>query len=93
MSSIGRLTASLLSATNENTLALANLNFDFSLDKFDAPPEFNALGAALTTACRKNAESGSAHKTARRLGALFEQHHDLSKLMGFVYRKLQRRLV
>ena len=73
MSSIGRLTASILSARNENTLALANLNFDFSLVKFDAPPEFNALGAALTTKRRKNAESGSAHKTARRLGALFEQ--------------------
>jgi hypothetical protein len=73
MSSIGKLTASILSATNENTLALANLNFDFSLVKFDAPPEFNGLGAALTTTRRKNAESGSAHKTARRLGALFEQ--------------------
>jgi hypothetical protein len=31
ISSIGKLTASILSATNENTLALANLNFDFSL--------------------------------------------------------------
>jgi hypothetical protein len=73
MSSVGKLTASILSATNENTLALANLNFDFALVKFDAPPEFNGLGAALTTTRRKNAESGSAHKTARRLGALFEQ--------------------
>ncbi|KAM3065054.1 hypothetical protein ACMFMG_006182 [Clarireedia jacksonii] len=73
MSSIGKLTASLLSAANENTLTLANLNFDFALVKFDAPPEFNALGAALTNTRRKDAESGSTHKTARRLGALFEQ--------------------
>ena len=97
MSSIGKLTASIFSATNENTLALANLNFDFSLVKFDAPPEFNGLGAALTTTRRKNAESGSAHKTARRIGALFEQlvppTPRLVKLTGFVYRRSQRRLV
>jgi hypothetical protein len=35
--SIGKMTASLASVQNENTLALANLNFDFSLVKLEAP--------------------------------------------------------
>ena len=73
MSSLGRITNSLVSATNENTLALANFNFDFSLIKFDAPKEFSALGLALSPYRRDNAEDGSSHQTARRLGALFEQ--------------------
>ncbi|MCJ1384979.1 hypothetical protein MMC17_008097 [Xylographa soralifera] len=73
MSSLGKITNSVLSATNENTLALANLNFDFSLVKVEAPKEFSALGSALSMQRRINAEEGPLHRTARRLGALFEQ--------------------
>ncbi|XDG08355.1 hypothetical protein ABKA04_007970 [Annulohypoxylon sp. FPYF3050] len=73
MASIGNITAAGLSAKNENTLALANLNFDFSLVKIEAPKEFHQLGKDLSTWRRKTAEEGSVHRTARKLGALFEQ--------------------
>ena len=72
MSSIGKFTNSLIAAHNENTLALVNLNFDFSLYRYDAPPEFRALGANISDIRRREAEGGAPHKTARRLGALFE---------------------
>ena len=72
MSSLGRLTAALGVAHNENTLALANINFDFSLFRVDAPIEFRALGANLSTNRRQEAETGIPHRTARKLGALFE---------------------
>lgn len=73
MPSIGKLVASLFSATNENTLALASLKFDFSLMKVEAPAEFTGLGEKLSTRRRHEAEDGMHHKTARRLAALFEQ--------------------
>ncbi|KAL6713634.1 hypothetical protein ACLMJK_009099 [Lecanora helva] len=72
MSSLGRITNALSSAHNENTLALLNLNLDFSLYRYDAPPEFQALGANISELRRREAESGVPHRTARRLGALFE---------------------
>ncbi len=72
MSSLGRLTAALGVAHNENTLALANINFDFSLFRVDAPLEFRALGANLSANRRQQAETGTPHRTARKLGALFE---------------------
>ena len=67
------MTANLLSANNENTLALASLKFDFSLMKVEAPTELSGLGAALSTRRRTEAEDGPHHQTARRLTALFEQ--------------------
>ena len=73
MGSLGKITASILSAANENSLSLANLKFDFSLMKVEAPAEFTALGSALSSRRRNAAEDGLPHKTARRLGALFEQ--------------------
>ncbi|KAI0434374.1 hypothetical protein F5Y09DRAFT_296095 [Xylaria sp. FL1042] len=76
MANLGNLVAAGISARNENTLALANLNFDFSLVKVDAPKEFLQLGKALSPWRRKNAEEGSTHRTARKLGALFEQVAD-----------------
>ena len=72
MSTLGRLTAALGVAHNENTLALANMNFDFSLFRVDAPLEFRALGANLSAYRRQEAETGTPHRTARKLGALFE---------------------
>lgn len=73
MAGLSKMTASLLSAANENTLALANLKFDFSLVKVEAPTEFSGLGKALSKRRRTDAEDGPHHKTARKLAALFEQ--------------------
>ncbi|KAI1735416.1 hypothetical protein F4680DRAFT_304183 [Xylaria scruposa] len=73
MAYFGNLTAAGISARNENTLAFANINFDFSLIKIKAPKEFLQLGKALSPTRRKNAEEGSTHRTARKLGALFDQ--------------------
>ncbi|KAI1080784.1 hypothetical protein F5B20DRAFT_570240 [Whalleya microplaca] len=70
--SLGKLQAALASATNEVTVAAANINFDFALVKCEAPPEYKPLGQSLTPYRRTEAESGSQHVTARRLGALFE---------------------
>ena len=71
--SISRFTASLASGHNENTVALANINFDFSLIRVEAPTEYQALGASLSNKRRNEAEAGTQHITARKLGALFEQ--------------------
>ena len=71
--SIGRLTASLASATNEITVAAAALNFDFSLIKVDAPEEFKVVGGGLSANRRLDAEDGQAHITARKLAALFDK--------------------
>ncbi|RAH79976.1 hypothetical protein BO86DRAFT_390602 [Aspergillus japonicus CBS 114.51] len=73
MSGINGITNSLLSATNENNLQLASLNFDFTLLKFEAPPEYQRLGSLLSADRKKDAEEGPVHVTARRLGALFEE--------------------
>ncbi|KAL8893617.1 MAG: hypothetical protein Q9192_005093 [Flavoplaca navasiana] len=73
MSAIGRVTASALAATNENTFGLANFNIDFSLVKVEAPIEYRGLRSALSRHRVENAEQGPQHRTARRLGALFEQ--------------------
>jgi hypothetical protein len=72
MASFGKITNSLVTGVSENTLALANLNFDFSLVKVQAPEEYSAVGCALGSSRRENAEYGTSHRTARKLGALFE---------------------
>ena len=86
MSSLSRMTAALGVAHNENTLALANINFDFSLFRFDAPPAFRELGASISEQRRQDGEAGTPHRTARRLGALFEgvlpQSPDLARAYG-----------
>ncbi|KAH3948728.1 hypothetical protein HBH53_098360 [Parastagonospora nodorum] len=69
---VGRLQAALAAATNEVTVAAANLNFDFTLVKYEAPKEYQPLGGMLSTRRKDNAETGSSHKLARQLGALFE---------------------
>ena len=60
--SLGRVTTALGAATVENTLALASLNFDFSLIRIDAPPEFQQLGANLSRHRRQEAETGIPHR-------------------------------
>ncbi|KAI4665577.1 uncharacterized protein J4E78_003039 [Alternaria triticimaculans] len=69
---IGRLQAALAAATNEVTVAAANLNFDFTLVKYEAPKEYQALGNVLTSKRKDDAELGSIHVLARQLGALFD---------------------
>ena len=73
MSAIGRFAASLVSGTNDNTFTLANFNLDFSLVKIEAPIEYQGLRSALSRHRVEDAEQGSLHRTARKLGALFEQ--------------------
>ena len=73
MTSVGKTTAAAVAATNENSFSLVNINADFSLLKVEAPVEYQGLGAALSTWRRENAENGPLHRTARKLGALFEQ--------------------
>lgn len=70
--SIGKINASLAGGlTQETTLALANLNFDFALCKVEAPMEYQGLGECLSKRRRAAAESGNEHILARKLGALF----------------------
>ncbi|KAJ8067785.1 hypothetical protein OCU04_003383 [Sclerotinia nivalis] len=69
---LSRLQASLAAVTNEVTVAAANINFDFTLVRCEAPKEYQNLGNALSRKRKEEAESGSPHITARRLGALFE---------------------
>jgi hypothetical protein len=83
--SIGRIAPSFISATNENTFALVNVNADFSLIKLEAPNEFKALGKSLSHHRRELAEEGAVHRTARRLGALFESIAPLAPLVIRAY--------
>ena len=70
--SVGRATASLVSAAAESTIALANMNVDFSLIKIDAPAELQPLRDILSKKRIETAERGSLHILARRLGVLFD---------------------
>ncbi|PNP86497.1 hypothetical protein FNYG_00199 [Fusarium nygamai] len=71
MAALGRLQAALAAATNEVTVAAANINFDFTLVKYEAPKEFRPIEGYLTSTRKQDAETGKSHVVARRLGALF----------------------
>ncbi|ERF76601.1 hypothetical protein EPUS_08720 [Endocarpon pusillum Z07020] len=73
MASVNRITSSAAAAYLELAPSLANVNFDFALYKVEAPKEFQAVGQALSSLRREEAESGASHKTARKLGALFDR--------------------
>jgi hypothetical protein len=73
MSSLSKLKASLALATSDITLAAASINFDFSRFKVEAPASYHPLGKALSPKRCDDAEFGTPHATARRLGALFEK--------------------
>jgi len=45
---IGKISASLFAVQNEASAALANVNFDFTLVKVEAPVEYKALGATIS---------------------------------------------
>ncbi|KAI1127780.1 hypothetical protein F5Y10DRAFT_277882 [Nemania abortiva] len=72
MASIGRVALSGINTILESTQTLANLHFDFSIVKVEAPQEFHDLGQRLTATRRETAEDGKLHVTARRLGAIFD---------------------
>lgn len=93
MSAIGRFAASLVSGTNENNFALANFNLDFSLVKVEAPIEYQGLRSALSKRRVEDAEQGQLHRTARRLGALFEQILPPIKKLAEVYGKRVSQIV
>ena len=69
---ISKVTAAPVALSQEVTAALGVLNFDFSLVKVEAPAEYNALGASLSSSRRSAAEDGQIHETARKLRALFD---------------------
>lgn len=71
MTSFGKLTNALVHASQETTVTLANLNFDFALIKCEAPAEYKQIGDLLSQKRREAAEDGLVHITARKLGALF----------------------
>lgn len=68
-----QVSASVVSAVNQNSVGLANFNIDLSLVKITPLQEYIGLGTSLSLRRRKNAEEGPLHRTARRLGLLFEQ--------------------
>ena len=70
--SIGQVAVALISGTNANTAALANINFDFSIVKIAFPAAFHGLGLALSSKRKREAEDGTIHGVARKLAALFE---------------------
>ncbi|KAK7996440.1 nucleolar complex-associated protein [Apiospora arundinis] len=72
MASFGQLTNAFFRASQETSIGLANVNFDFSVIKYDAPREYQGLGEALSKRRRETAEDGPLHITARKLGALFQ---------------------
>lgn len=71
MASISKFAMAAASATQENVIALASIIFDFALVKMKAPLEYRGLGTTLSTKRKREAEEGSTHLTARKLGALF----------------------
>ncbi|KAL6815193.1 hypothetical protein J3E69DRAFT_359013 [Trichoderma sp. SZMC 28015] len=66
------ITARLASFSHDLTVAAASLNFDFTLIKVEAPKEYSGVNDSLTEVRRENAENGALHRTARKLGALFD---------------------
>ncbi|RSL77691.1 hypothetical protein CEP51_008839 [Fusarium floridanum] len=73
MASLSNINASLLSAKNENTVALVNINLDVSWYRGTPPVEFLPVGSALAPWRKTEAEDGELHKTACRLGFLFNE--------------------
>jgi hypothetical protein len=67
----GSFNFGLVSGNNQNVAALANVNLDFSIVKFTAPPEYNGLGLAISPKRRTETEDGPTHTVARKLALLF----------------------
>ncbi|TGO52449.1 hypothetical protein BCON_0141g00210 [Botryotinia convoluta] len=71
-SAISKIVASVATLQNETTFALSSLNQDFTLIKLEAPREYKNVGESISSARKHNAETGGLHKTARKVGALFD---------------------
>lgn len=71
MDSFLKLSAGLLQASQETTLAL--INVDFTLLSFGAPKAFEGVGNHLSKLRKKQAEDGPIHQTAGKLYRLFEK--------------------
>ena len=56
--SINRITPAAINNTPEVARASANINFDSSLWKVEAPKEFDGVGSALSSVHRDHAENG-----------------------------------
>lgn len=80
-----KITAAFAAATQETTLALANLSFDLALIKVEAPKEYSGVGQHLSKKRRDAAENGDEHVIARRLGALFRQALPLTPALITAY--------
>ena len=78
MASLSQLSAALIHAAQENTVALANFKFDFAIIKCEPPEEYRAVGECLSRNRKENAEDGPFHITARKLGADTSHHIRLS---------------
>ncbi|PMD20098.1 hypothetical protein NA56DRAFT_627892 [Hyaloscypha hepaticicola] len=57
---------------NEHSMSIITNNVDFTLFKAEVPLEYTGLGATISKLRRNDAEEGFLHRTARKLGALFE---------------------
>ncbi|KAK0748036.1 hypothetical protein B0T21DRAFT_279433 [Apiosordaria backusii] len=73
MDLLGKIDVSGVAFKNENTVALVNINLDFSLWRCTPSPEFQPVGSALTIARKQEAETGELHRTACKLGFLFAE--------------------
>ena len=71
MASLGGFQLSLFNGEQKTSLSAANFNFDFTLVKVAPPTEYEGLGQCLSARRKIEAEDGSLHIIARKLGALF----------------------
>jgi hypothetical protein len=77
MASFGQFNASAATFRAEATNALVNVNLEFNLfaKRFINPPaEYAGVGQHLATKRLKEAQDGTSHGVARKLGALFKDH-------------------
>ncbi|KAF7881369.1 uncharacterized protein EAF01_011880 [Botrytis porri] len=71
-SAISKVVASVATLQNETTFALSKFNLDFTIIKLEAPKDYKSVEESISSARKHNAEAGGLHKTARKLGALFD---------------------
>lgn len=72
MNPIAKIIGTAFYGSQETNFQLASINFDFALMKVEAPAEYRGLGNNLSQHRKGEAEDGLRHRTARKLGALFE---------------------
>ena len=69
---IGRVTAASGMKQDKKAVSFANLSIGFTLVKVGAPPESKGVRPTISEDRKINAEDGTLHRTARKLGPLFE---------------------